>query len=156
MSSLFLGLHAWLCLFHLTTVMTRLAVKWKFDYQRERRVDSGERWEAVEMGEADRESRTKQNHLQNLRSFPCHATGFKKPKIKHTSPQGELMIFKFYSISSQREKIVLKEWYLDQKLVHKVEFQLHHQPGGWGTKMQYILNMEFVSLRMFFPEWKNI
>lgn len=86
MSSLFLSHHGLLCLFHLSTEMTRLAVKWKFDYQRERRVDSGERWEAMEMGKAERESKTKQNLLQNLRSFPCHATHFKKPKIKHTSP----------------------------------------------------------------------
>lgn len=57
MSSLFLRHHALLCLFHLTTEMTRLEVKWKFDYQRERRVDSGKRREAMEMVKADRESK---------------------------------------------------------------------------------------------------
>lgn len=47
MSSLYSRHRALLCLFHLTTEMTRPAVKWKCDYQRERRVDSGERWEAM-------------------------------------------------------------------------------------------------------------
>lgn len=49
---------ALLHIFHLTTEVTRLAVKWECDYQEERSVDAGERWETMEMRKADKQNKT--------------------------------------------------------------------------------------------------
>jgi len=42
---------------HVTTEVTRIAVKRKCDYQEERSVDAGERWETMEMGKANKQTK---------------------------------------------------------------------------------------------------
>lgn len=99
---------ALLYIFHLTVEVTRLAVKWECDYQEEvfMQVKGGKQCKWGK--QTGKQSKPKQNLLQNLRSFPCHTTGFKKPKIKHTSTQTELKNFvRFCYFSSPKENVAL-------------------------------------------------